>query len=134
MVRFLLEKSANFTDIERIVLNKEELAIDSTVHKKCGKPGGEALTAEQIQEAIDKIENNTEMSCINCGVKACGLAKRSIIYSLICAVNQLKKAFNLEILQYFVNLLNSTKIVGNRCKSLHIVANLCYSLQIVTNL
>jgi hypothetical protein len=43
MTRFLLEKPANFNDIERVVLNKEELAIDTTVIKKCGKPG-ETLT------------------------------------------------------------------------------------------
>lgn len=48
MTRFLLEKPANFNDIERVILNKEELAIDTTVFKKCGKPvkPEDALTAE----------------------------------------------------------------------------------------
>lgn len=70
MTRFLLEKPANFNDIGRVVLNNEDLAIDTTVVKKCGKPG-EALTQEQIEEAISKIETNNELTCINCGVKKC---------------------------------------------------------------
>ena len=51
MTRFLLEKPANFRDIERVVMSHEDLSIDTTIHKKCGKPG-EALTLEQIEETI----------------------------------------------------------------------------------
>jgi hypothetical protein len=111
MTRFLLEKPANFNDIERVVLSKEDLAIDSTVFKKIGKPvkPEEALTPEQIEEAVSAIENNNEMSCINCHVKKCGAAKRSILYAFICAVNQLKKSFTQEILEYLVAVLNQKK-------------------------
>lgn len=45
MPRYLLEKAANFNDIERVILNSEELLIDTTIHKKCGK-AGEGLTLE----------------------------------------------------------------------------------------
>jgi hypothetical protein len=51
MTRFLLEKPANFNDIERVILNGEELAIDSTLEKKFGKTD-KALTPEEIEEAI----------------------------------------------------------------------------------
>ena len=108
MTRFLLEKPANFNDIERVILNQEDLAIDTTVFKKCGKPvkAEEALTVEQIEETISKIERNEELTCINCHIKKCVYTKRSILYSFVSAINQLKKTFTLEILQYLVDILN----------------------------
>jgi len=45
MTRFLLEKPANFSDIERVVLGREKLEIDSTLSTRFGKKG-EALTQE----------------------------------------------------------------------------------------
>ena len=89
MTRYLLEKPANFSDIERVILNMEELAIDTTVFKKCGKPvkPEETLTTEQIQEAVSKIEINNELSCINCHIKKCIYIRRSVLYSFICAIN-----------------------------------------------
>jgi len=108
MTRFLLEKPANFNDIERVILNKEDLAIDTTLAKKCGKPvkPDEVLTVEQIEEMISSIESNNELTCIDCSVKKCFIAKRSVLYSFICAISQLKKSFNMEILEYLVSVLN----------------------------
>lgn len=57
MTRFLLEKLANFSDIEKVILGKEALEIDTTILARFGK-SGEALTQQQIEEAIAKIENN----------------------------------------------------------------------------
>ena len=111
MPRYLLEKAANFNDIERVILNDEELIIDTTIHKKCGK-AGEGISLEQINERIEKIDNNNELSCLSCNVKACAIAKRCTLYSLICAVNQLKKSFSLEILEYLVAILNSKHDLG----------------------
>lgn len=46
---------------------------------------------------------------MECGVKKCTISKRSIIYALLSAVNQLKKSFTLDIAQYLVNLLNENQ-------------------------
>lgn len=107
MTRFLLEKPANFSDIEKVVLGRETLEIDSTIVTRFGKKG-EALTQEQITESIGKIEHTQNFTCIDCGVKKCTFAIRSIIYSLICTVNQLKKSFTLEIVEYLIQLINQS--------------------------
>lgn len=52
------------------------------------------------------------MSCLSCNLRACSIFKRCTIYSLICAVNQLKKSFSLEILEYLVAVLNSKHDFG----------------------
>lgn len=107
MTRFLLEKPANFSDIEKVVLGRETLEIDSTIVTRFGKKG-EALSQEQITEAVSKIEHTQHFTCVDCGIKKCTFAKRSIVYALICAVNQLKKSFTLEIVDYLIQLINQT--------------------------
>lgn len=108
MVRYILEKPANFNDILRVVMENEELQIDSTILNKCGK-SGENITPEIFEEIQGGIEDDNELSCIECGVKKCWIAKRCILYALTATVNQLKKSFSLEILRYLVDLLNLKK-------------------------
>jgi hypothetical protein len=108
MVRYVLEKPANFNDIKRAVLHQEVLEIDTTLHAKCGKPQ-EGISVEQLTEIMNSVENDQEMTCIDCGFKQCYFAQRAVIYSLICAMNQYKKAFSLDILQYVVDLFNKKK-------------------------
>lgn len=108
MVRYILDKPANFNDILRVVMEKEDLDIDTTIFKKCGK-SGENIPIEEFNQIHSEIEDDNELSCIECGVKRCWIAQRCILYSLTATVNQLKKSFSLEILRYLVDLLNLKK-------------------------
>lgn len=108
-MRYILDKPANFNDIIRVILDKEGLDIDTTIFNKCGKPGEEAVTEEQFDDIFNGVEDDNELTCIDCGVKKCSIAQRCIIYALTTTVNQLKKSFSLDILRYLVNVINLKK-------------------------
>lgn len=107
-MRFILDKPSNFNDIRRVILEKEEVDIDTTIFDKCGKKTEEKdkISEEKFEEIQASIADDNELTCIDCGVKNCSISKRSVLYALTTTVNQLKKSFSLEILRYLVDLLN----------------------------
>jgi len=115
-MRFLLEKQANFSDIERTVLNGEELAIESTIVDKFGKAGEKADTAAAVATLLEGLSTtSSELSDVSLAQFALEgvFGQRCTLYSLAATILQLKKKFTLEIMEFVVSVLNTRGLISN---------------------
>ena len=87
-MKFLLEKPANFNDIKRVIIESEDLGLDSTLTEKFGKLKGEPITLEQSQEVLKGFKDNNEILCVGCCTFSKGglLGQRAIFYSLAATI------------------------------------------------
>ena len=83
-MKFLLAKPANFNDIKRVILESEDLGLDSTLTEKFGTVKGEPLSLEKSLEILSGFKDNNEILCVGCCTfsKNGLLGQRSIFYSL----------------------------------------------------
>lgn len=105
MVKFLYERTVNFSDVLSIVFSKDELKLDPLVTKGFNEKKS-AATKDEVSHFLGDMRALEQLNGYKlCPTKTCH-HQRSVLYALLVFILQRRKTFNLIHAEQLVSILN----------------------------